>query len=498
MAMESKVYLAVDVGAESGRVMAGIWDGRRIELREIYRFPNGPMTLGHTLRWDVARLWLEIQKGLALAGKQFGARVVSVGVDTWGVDFVWLNCAGEILEPPFHYRDSYTEGMTAKALQRVSKEELYALTGLQFMPFNTLFQLLAWQARSPEVLAEADCLLFMPDFLHWSLCGVKCAEFTIASTSQFVHPAHQGWAVSLLEKLGLPIHFLPKIVAPGTDLGKLHPALAKKTGLTHARVVVPPSHDTASAVAGVPTARTGSAKWAYISSGTWSLMGVELKKPVLSPRALELNLTNEGGIDGTCRLLKTIMGLWLVQQCRRSFAAAGREYNYAELGKLAANAPALRSLVNPNASRFLNPPDMPDAMQKFCNETGQALPQSDGQLVRCARESLALMYRETCGALEELTGEKIDIIHIVGGGSNDQLLNQMTADACQRTVLAGPVEATALGNLLTQVRASGELASLDEMRDVIRTSTEQISFQPKSVSAWDDAAELFAELRQRD
>jgi rhamnulokinase len=388
--------------------------------------------------------------------------------------------------------------MMAKALQCVPKEKIYRETGLQFMPFNTLYQLLAWQARSPKALAEAECLLFMPDFLHWSLCSTKCAEFTIASTSQFMHPLHQDWAVALLEKLGLPHHFLPKIVPPGTDLGKLLPAVAEKTGLTNARVVAPPSHDTASAVAGVPTAGTGSANWAYISSGTWSLMGVEIKKPVLTSRALELNMTNEGGIDGTCRLLKNIMGLWLVQQCRRSFAAAGREYNYAELGKLATEAPALRSLVNPNASRFLNPPDMPDAIRSFCRETGQPIPQTDGELVRCARESLARMYRETCSALEELTGERIEVIHIVGGGSNDKLLNQMTADACQRVVLAGPVEATALGNVMTQVRASGELASLAEMRKVIRASTETTSFTPESVSAWDDAAALFAQLRERD
>jgi rhamnulokinase len=337
----------------------------------------------------------------------------------------------------------------------------------------------------------------MPDFLHWCLSGVKRAEFTIASTSQCVHPLRRNWSLPLLKKLGLPAHFLPKIVPPGTVLGKIRPSLAARTGLAGVNVVAPPSHDTASAVAGVPTANTGRADWAYISSGTWSLMGVEVRQAALSPRALELNMTNEGGLDGTYRLLKNIMGLWLVQQCKRSFEAAGRRYDYARLVQLAVAAKPLRSLVNLNDPRFLNPPDMPAAIRQFCRETRQPVPQTDGELARCCFESLALKYRETLNSLEELTGERIKVIHIVGGGSQNQLLNQFTADACQRPVLAGPVEATALGNLLTQVRASGEVSSLAEMREVVRRSSGVKRFEPAAAPAWEKAAARFSGLRQR-
>ena len=349
------------------------------------------------------------------------------------------------------------------------------------MELNSLYQLLAWKQNSPAILDAADTLLFMPDFLHWAMCGAKRAEFTIASTSQCVHPLKRDWSLPLLKKLGLPTHFLPKIVPPGTTLGKFRKSLAERTGLAGVRVVAPPSHDTASAIAGVPTANTGKANWAYISSGTWSLMGVEVKKANLSPRALELNMTNEGGVDGTYRLLKNIMGLWLVQQCKRSFDAAGRKYDYGQLAELAAKAKPFRFILNLDDPRFLNPPDMPKAIQNFCRDTGQPVPKTDGELVRCCYESLALKYREVLGSLEELTGEKIEVIHIVGGGSQNKFLSQLAADACQRPVITGPVEATAMGNLLTQIRADGELASLAEMREIVRASS---SVQRCEPAAW--------------
>ena len=491
--MAEKVYLAVDVGAESGRVMAGLWNGKRIRLEEIHRFPNGPVALGDSIRWDVMRLWAEIQNGLALAGKKYGKRIVSVGADTWGVDFVLLNKQDEILGQPYHYRDARTNGMMAKAFKKVPRAEIFAQSGLQFMQLNSLYQLLAWQAHSPEILAAADTLLFMPDFLHWAMCGAKKVEFTNASTSQFVHPLQRDWSLPLLKKLGLPTQFLPEIVPPGTTLGPIRKSLAERTGLAGVKVVAPPTHDTASAVAGVPTTNTGQANWAYISSGTWSLMGVEVKQAALSPRALALNMTNEGGLDGTYRLLKNIMGLWLVQQCKRSFDAAGRKYDYAQLAQMAAKAKPLRSIVNLNDPRFLNPPDMPKTIQEFCRETKQPVPKTDGELVRCAYESLALKYREVLGSLEELTGESIEVIHIVGGGSQNRMLNQLAADACQRPVITGPVEATAMGNLLTQVRASGELGSLAEMREVVRASSTVQRYEP---TAWNKAADRFAELKK--
>jgi rhamnulokinase len=320
------------------------------------------------------------------------------------------------------------------------------------------------------------------------MCGAKRAEFTIASTSQFVHPLRRNWSLALLRKLGLPTHFLPRIVPPGTTLGRL------RKSLPGVKVVAPPSHDTASAVAGVPTANTGKANWAYISSGTWSLMGLEVQKAALSRRALELNMTNEGGLDGTYRLLKNIMGLWLVQQCKRSFEARGVKQDYAQLARLAAKAAPLRSLIDLDDPRFLNPPDMPKAIQDFCRETKQPVPRTEGELVRCCYEGLALKYGEVLASLEELTGERIDVVHIVGGGSRNKLLSQFAADVCQRPVVTGPVEATALGNLLTQVRASGELSSLAEMRAVIRDSSDVERYEPKHAEAWREAA---AEVRSK-
>ena len=487
--MSLKVYLAVDLGAESGRVIAGLWNGRRIQLEDVHRFPNGGVYLGNTFRWDVIRLWAEIQNGLKLAGKKYGKQIVSVGADTWGVDFVLLNKQDEILGQPYHYRDARTRGALASTFKKVSRAEIFAQSGLQFMELNSLYQLLAWQSHSPEILDATDTLLFMPDFFHWAMCGAKKAEFSIASTSQFVHPTSRCWSLPLLKRLGLPAHFLPEIVPPGTVLGKCRQSFANRTGLAGVKVVAPPSHDTASAVAGVPTANTGKADWAYISSGTWSLMGVEVKRANLSLCALELNMTNEGGVDGTYRLLKNIMGLWLVQQCKRSFESAGRNYNYVQLAELAAASKPFRSLVNLNDPRFVNPPDMPRAIQDFCRETRQPMPKSEGELVRCCFESLALKYRETLMSLEELTGDRIEVIHIVGGGSQNKVLSQLAAGACQRPVVTGPVEATAMGNLLTQARTDGELGSLAEMRQVARDSSCVKHFEPRSNSSWLAAAE---------
>ena len=493
--MAERVYLGIDLGAESGRVMAGLWNGKKIRLEEVHRFPNGPVALGESIRWDVLRLWAEIQTGLGMASKKYGKKIVSVGADTWGVDFVLMNQQDEILGMPYHYRDARTNGMFEKAFKKVPRADIFAQTGLQFMELNSLYQLLAWKEHSPDLLESAARLLFIPDFLHWCLCGSQVVEFTIASTSQCLHPLKRDWSFDMLKKFGLPKHIFPKVVSPGTELGPLRTALAAKTGLANVKVVAPPTHDTASAVAGVPTANTGKANWAYLSSGTWSLMGVEVQKASLTPRTLELNLTNEGGVDGTYRLLKNIMGLWLVQQCKRSFEARGSQLSYAELEKLASDAKPLRSIVNPDDSRFLNPPDMPKAIQEFCKETKQPVPRTEGELARCARESLALKYREVVGWLEELTGEGIEVIHIVGGGSKDALLNQMTADACGRPVVTGPVEATAMGNLLTQVRADGEVGSYAEMRDVVRASSEVATYEPGAGEVWKDAAGRFAALR---
>jgi len=492
--MARRVYLAVDLGAESGRVMAGLWNGRSLGLKEIHRFPNGPVSLGGTLRWDVLRLWAEIQTGLGLASKAFGKAIASVGADTWGVDYVLLNRHDEMLGQPYAYRDARTDGLMEQACRKVARGKIFAATGLQFMQFNSLFQLLAVKRDTPELLEAADRLLFIPDFIHWALCGSRVAEFTIASTSQCLNPLTRGWAAELLREFGLPARIFPEIVQPGARLGPIRRALAEKLQLSKVAVVAPPSHDTASAVAGVPTVNTGKANWAYISSGTWSLMGAEVKQAALSARVQELNLTNEGGLDGTYRLLKNIMGLWLVQQCKRSFDARGKKYDYGQLAALAAKAPPLRSIINPDEHGFLNPPDMPKAIQDFCRETRQPVPRTEGELVRCAYESLALKYRQVLGWLEELTGNRIEVIHIVGGGSQSEILNQFTADACQRPVVTGPVEATAMGNLVVQVRANGELASLAEMREVVRRSRGIATREPGDAAPWAAASERFAEV----
>jgi rhamnulokinase len=478
-AVNEQIYLAVDLGAESGRVIAGAWDGRQIRIEELHRFANGPVNVADTLRWDVLRLWSEIQNGLSLAAKQFGDAVVSIGVDTWGVDYVLLTKGGEMLGQPYHYRDGRVAGMFQQAFKRAPKAEIFARTGVQFMEINTLYQLLACQRSHPQLLEAADGLLMMPDFFHWCLCGSRCAEFTEATTSQCVNPVKRDWDLDLLNKLGLPGRIFPPIVPPGTVLGTLRPSVSRHTGLGPVKVVAPPSHDTASAVAAIPTGATGRANWAYISSGTWSLMGIETQNATLSERVLQLNFTNEGGIDGTFRLLKNITGLWLVQQCKKAFEANGQNFDYAELARLAEGAPGPVAIVDPDDSRFANPPDMPAAIQAYCRETNQPAPQTEGALLRCALESLAAKYGATLAGLEELAGNRIDVIHVVGGGSRNQLLNQLAADRCRRRLLAGPVETTALGNLLSQVRAAGELKSLAEMRQVVRSRGEPQVFEPR-------------------
>jgi rhamnulokinase len=487
--MKSQCYLGVDLGAESGRVMAGLWDGSRMSLSEIHRFPNSPVEVAGTLRWDVLRLWSEIQQGMAMAARKFGKSVKSIGVDTWGVDFALLSKRNELLGQPYHYRDARTRGMMRSAFARVPRAEIFRATGLQFMELNTLYQLLALKRSHPDVLAVAGCLLMMPDFFHWCLSGARVAEFTDATTTQFLDARKRAWSYELLNKFRLPTKILPKIVRPGTRIGTLTESVAARAGLSRIDVVTPATHDTASAVAAVPTSRSQPGTWAYISSGTWSLMGLELSSAQLSPRVMEFNLTNEGGVDGTYRLLKNITGLWLVQGCKRAFEAKGKKIEYAQLVRSAQAAPALRSLINCDDVRFVNPPSMPVAIQAFCQETRQQVPESEGALVRCALESIALKYQMVLECLEEIGGKRVEVIHIVGGGSKNALLNQFTADACNRPVLAGPVEATVFGNVLLQVRSAGEIGSLSEIRDVVGASSSLRAFEPRKtqVARWSDA-----------
>jgi rhamnulokinase len=486
-----KRLLAFDLGAESGRAVLGRFDGQRVALEVVHRFANGPVRLLDALHWDVLRLFAEMQTGLQKCVAEHSG-IDSLGVDTWGVDFALLGRGDVLLGNPRHYRDPHTETILEEAFARVPRAEVYRHTGLQFLRINTLFQLLALQrARSP-LLDVAERLLFMPDLFHFLFTGVKANEATIASTSQMLDPRTTRWASELLKKFGIPAAWLGEVVPAGTVLGRLRSSVASDCGVEGAPVVVAPaSHDTASAVAAVP-ARGDN--WAYISSGTWSLMGVELDTPRIDDEALAANFTNEGGFGGTTRFLKNIMGLWLVQECRRSWEKAGRSYTYDELTRLAEAAPALASLVDPDDAGFMLPADMPTALGEFCRRTGQTVPVGPGAVVRCALESLALKYRWVVDRLETLLQKRIEVIHVVGGGSQNALLCQLTADACGRLVLAGPVEATAVGNVLTQAIGLGLVGTLAEGREIVRRSFETVAYEPRDASRWRDAYQRFLEL----
>jgi rhamnulokinase len=489
----SKKILAFDLGAESGRGVLGMLDGQQLQLEVIHRFPNGAIRTLDTLHWDVLRLHAEMMQALRIcAGKHGG--VDSLGVDTWGVDFALLGRDGTLLGNPRHYRDPHTEGVMEWAFQRVSRAEVFRQTGIQFMRFNTLFQLLAMQRDRSPLLDMAQHLLFMPDLFHYFFTGIKVNEYTDASTSQMLDPATRRWAYPLVQAFGLPTGMLGTLVPPGTVLGPLRASVASEVGLNPVPVIAPASHDTGSAIAAVPA--TGSS-WAYISSGTWSLMGVERKAPLVGESALAANYTNEGGVAGTVRFLKNIMGLWLVQECRRAWERAGNAYGYDELMRLAGQAPPFAHIIDPDDLGFILPPSMPAALANYCRQTGQPAPEGVGATVRCALESLALRYRHVLGRLEELGGQRLDAIHIVGGGCQNELLCQFTADACNRLVLAGPVEATAIGNVLVQGIGLGVLGTLDDAREVVRRSFEVRRYEPSNPEVWHGPYERFCKYIQQ-
>jgi rhamnulokinase len=482
--------LAFDLGAESGRGVVGSFDGNRLELDVVHRFANGPVRLLDALHWDVLFLYQEMLSALRKAASVHGA-IGSIGVDSWGVDFGLLSRGGILLGNPRHYRDPHTEGILEAAFQKVGRADIYRRTGLQFMRFNTLFQLLALQRDRSPLLENAEDILLISDLFHYFFTGNKTVEFTNASTSQMLDPTTRGWAVDIVEAFGLPKKILGTLVQPGTKLGTLRSSVARDVGVVSMPVVAPATHDTGSAVAAVPAQ---GESWAFISSGTWSLMGVELSAPCLTEKALAYNFTNEGGVDGTTRFLKNIMGLWLVQECRRSWERAGTTYDYDTLARLAREATPLRSLVNPDDASFLLPTDMPAAIADYCHRTGQPAPSDPGAFVRCTLESLALKYRWVLECMEELHGRAFAAIHVVGGGCQNQLLCQLTADACKRPVLAGPVEATAIGNLLMQARGLGLVGTLAESREIVRRSFEVKTYEPKTHTDWDEPYARFKRL----
>lgn len=495
--MSQQCYLCVDLGAESGRVLAGLFDGQTVRTQELHRFKNGPVSVGGTLRWDLVHLWREIQTGIAKGASEFGDSIQSIGVDTWGVDFVLMSEADELLGLPYCYRDARTNGLVEHSFTQVPRAKIFEKTGLQFLQINSLYQLIAMNQTSPALLEQASTFLMIPDFINWLLCGSKVVEFTNGTTTQCLDATTRDWAFDMLGQLGVPSQMFPPVVDPGTKLGTIREDVAQTAGSWRFDVVAPATHDTGSAVVAVPTQNTGSSNWAYISSGTWSLMGLEIPTANISKRALELNVTNEGGVDGTYRLLKNIMGLWLVQQCRASFERKGRPYDYETLTQLASKAPAFGSIIDPDDSRFLSPDDMPAAIASWCRETGQPTPDNDGQMVRCCLESLALKYRQVLRELEELEEISVEVVHIVGGGTKNELLNQFTASACGCTVVAGPDEGTGIGNILMQARTAGEIGSLADIRQVVRASSDLKHYDPTDRDAWNQAAGKLDQFRDQ-
>jgi len=475
-------YLAIDLGASSGRAMLGAFDGERVSLRELHRFPNGPVTLQDGLYWDAPRLLGEVRRALTLCAK--GSIALSgVGIDTWGVDYALLSPAGEPLGLPRHYRDPRTRGMIDAAARIVPREEMYRATGIQFMEINTLFQLLADQRDDPRRLNGADRLLFVSGLLNFWLTGEKSAEVSIASTSQMFDPRAGVWAGPMLERFGLPVRVLPDVVPSGTVVGPLRRVLVEEWGVPATPVVAPACHDTACAVAATPGA---GEDWAYISCGTWSLVGAELDAPICTPEAMRANFTNEIGVGGTVRFLKNIPGLWLLQECKRAWDVQGRAYEYAQFGTMAASAPALRCLIDPDDPSLAGFGDMPALIRAAAARFGPA-PQSDAEVVRCILESLAIKHRLVIDELERLTGRTVRLIHMVGGGARDSLLCQWTANATGRRVLAGPVEATALGNVLLQAVACGRLRCREQIRTVVRASSETVVYAPCDPAPWQAA-----------
>jgi len=480
----------MDLGAESGRVMLGTLDNGKVALEEIHRFPNSPIRVNSTLRWDVLRIYDELKKGAALVTKR-GITVAGLSADSWGVDYVLLRKNEPMLTAPFNYRDSRTDGGFDRAFAVVPRETIFKETGIQFMTLNTLFQMHAHVTEDAALLKAADHFLCMGDYINYLFSGVVKAEESLASTTQLYNPRKKEWAWKIINKFKIPKHVFPEVIPSGSVLGEVLPSIADELGLRGAKVIATCSHDTGAAVAAIPGEGND---WAYLSSGTWSLMGVELQKPLVKPECLEANFTNEQGLGGTTRFLKNIVGLWLIQECRRQWAKEGTEYDYATLTQLAAAAPAFGPLINPNDESFNKPDSMPSKIQDFCRHTGQGIPQSHGEILRCAMESLALFYRVTLEKMQQLTKRKIKRLHVVGGGSKNELLVQFTANALQLPVLAGPVEATAIGNILIQALALGDIKSHEELRSIVKNSFEVKVFQPEEKDQWTAALERFRHI----
>ncbi|MBN1446244.1 MAG: rhamnulokinase [Candidatus Omnitrophica bacterium] len=496
--METKKFVAIDLGAESGRGILGEFTGDRISIKEIHRFPTHNVRLHSHIYWDVLAIFSEIKKIIAEAKKE--GDISGIGVTTWGVDYGLLGANGLLLSNPFHYRDGRTDGMPEEVFNIVPKGKIFEETGIQFMPINTLYQLYATKKEFPYMLDSADKLLFMPDLFNFFLTGCKSAEYTIATTSQMYNSSVEGkpdgprggWARDILESLQIPDRFLPEVVAPGTLLGNISGGLKDELGISmDIPVYAVCCHDTASAVVSIPVSE---GIWAYLSSGTWSLLGVETENPIINEKSFSRNFTNEGGYGGSIRFLKNIMGLWILQECRRQWEKEGQVLSYEQIAEAASSAQPFLSFIDVNDADFLPPGNMPERICEYCRKKGQKVPEGIPQIARVILESLAMYYRYAVASMEDIIGNRIEDIHVVGGGSQNKLLSQFTASATKKVVIAGPVEATAAGNLLVQAMANNEISDIPQLREVVRKSFPLFIYQPKETSLWDENYEKYKRL----
>jgi rhamnulokinase len=475
--MISSKFLAIDLGAESGRAIVGIIKNDKIYLEEVHRFPNKQINiLGH-LHWDVLALFDEIKTGIRLAVKQGHGDIESIGIDTWGVDFGFVGKNNELLGFPYCYRDSRTNDMMDKVFKIIPREDIYSTSGIQFWQFNSIFQLAKYVDENSSILKMADKLLFMPDIFNFLITGIKKSEYTIASTSQLLNAYSKSWDTNLIEKLKLPFNIFPDIVQPGTVIGKLLPEIAKETGIGEIEVIAPGCHDTASAVAAIPISSSNSA---FISSGTWSIIGIENDEPIINDTTFKNNFTNEGGVGNKIRFTSNMMGMWLLQQIKKSWQKRNENISYEEMAQLAISAKPFKCIIDPDDKSLYNPQDMQEAIVEYCTKHNLQVPENKAEFIRCILESLALKYKSMIENINNMTNKKIEKLHIVGGGSQNEFLNQLTADACNIPVIAGPVEATALGNILVQAVSKGKVKSLDSARKLVADSFSVRTFYPNN------------------
>lgn len=485
----TKRVLAFDFGASSGRAIIGCFDGEKITLEEVHRFSNDPVSVGGTVYWDVLRLFHEIKQGIIKARMAGGFD--SIGIDTWGVDFGLIDSEGKLMENPIHYRDARTVGLVDEAFKTMPREKIYGITGIQFMELNTLFQLISLKKNRPWMLERADKMLFMPDLFAYMLTGKMCAEYSIASTSQIIDLQTGSWSKELLDAFGIKEDIFAPIVKPGTVLGNLTPEICEECGVDPVPVISVCGHDTQSAITSVPCE---DGNFAFLSSGTWSLFGTELEKPIVNETSLNINITNEGGFDGTVGFLKNIIGLWLIQESRRQWQRQGEDYSYADLEKLALAAEPFKCFIDPDAPEFVPHGNIPKRVQEFCEKTGQYVPQTVGEIMRCIYESLAMKYKLTFEKLCECTERDYPVIHVIGGGTKDTLLCQLTANSCNRTVKAGPIEATVMGNVAVQLMSADAVSGISEARKIVANSSELKVYEPAEVDKWEEAYKDFIKI----